>query len=584
MNIEIVFFGKDITCFNRMEEALSSLGRTLIMTRDVPSCKELLSSPGRDLSDFPHRRLFLIIDDSLEKTPDEKKKIKELFSFLTENRENLSPLHALWIADTQERESRPLQEGYPLQGILSKPLSKEVFLFYFQQVSHSFSLLDKMDEQKKLLLTYSKLSSVGEVSMQVAHEVSSPLILLHEQIKQLWKDLQSKIPPRSKDKLIHIDKNCDRIIRILNSLLHLSRGQREIPIKMDVRILINNVLLLFESQFKNKNIVLKVSFPEKMLLVQVGESELTQVLFNLIKNSIEAIENLQEKEPKWISLKVDTKDKKDLHIEVEDSGQGVPKHIQHKIHQSFFTTKATGTGLGLSICQSILKKYGGRLHLDQKAPHTLFRLRLPYANATRTNISTSAHTSTSTCISTHTTSKDNLLPTRQGLPSESLANHSELEKENPPRSWRPLKILVVEDEVDLCKMLAREFTHKGHETFMAFNGLEALEVIYKNKMDILICDLRLPKMSGIDLVKRVRKEFKKGPMVFFMTGGNEHPEMLPSTHILFKPFSLEQISHQVEKTFFKSESLPLLQAQTQTPAQAPIQTPVSPKGGNGKGH
>ena len=519
MDIEIIFFGKDMDSFHRMEEVLSGSGNTLVMTRDVLSCKEMLSSSRRGA--------FLIIDAVLRDISYEGNKIKELFSFLEESK---YPCYTLWIGDIHEQKNMHWQKGCKIQGALSKPISKEAFALYFQQVSHYFSLLDKIDEQKKLLSTYSKLSSIGEVSMQVAHEVSSPLILLHEQIKQLWVGLQSKISSPHKDMLIHIDKNCDRIIRILTTLLHLSRGQSENPIKMDVRILINNVLLLFENQFKSKNIVLKISFPERMQLVEVGESELTQVLFNLIKNSIEAVENLPEKKKKWVSLNVHTKVKNHLSIEVEDSGQGVPKHIQHKIHQSFFTTKATGTGLGLSICQNILKKYGGKLFLDQKAPHTLFRMELPCLNIPTKNIPQSS----------------------QSLQS-SQSSQNPQQKKTPLNPIRSLKILVVEDEVDLCKMLAKEFASNGHEAFTAFNGLEALDLMSKNKMDILICDISLPKMNGVDLVKRVREKLKVYPRVFFMTGAHKEPKLLPETHLFYKPFSLEKISRQVEQAFFDDQ-------------------------------
>ncbi len=110
-------------------------------------------------------------------------------------------------------------------------------------------------------------------------------------------------------------------------------------------------------------------------MIQCRESEIAQVLFNLLINACQAEEQLSER---WVTLNCEEEDEK-IRIVVKDSGPGIPTDIRQKIFQPFFTTKdiGQGTGLGLSVSVGLVEGHNGQLWLDDKEQNTTFIVQLP---------------------------------------------------------------------------------------------------------------------------------------------------------------------------------------------------------------
>src|SRR5262249_29659988 len=103
--------------------------------------------------------------------------------------------------------------------------------------------------------------------------------------------------------------------------------------------------------------------------------QLQQVLFNLVSNAVEAMESVAER---VILIKTKLDESREIHVTVEDSGNGIDQKDIDRIFSSFFTTKVDGMGMGLSICRSIIESHGGRLWATPGRPHgTIFRFTLP---------------------------------------------------------------------------------------------------------------------------------------------------------------------------------------------------------------
>lgn len=143
-----------------------------------------------------------------------------------------------------------------------------------------------------------------------------------------------------------------------------------------VNAIIEETLSLCREKFYNHGIQITVNIElELTYMVECRSVEISQVFLNLLNNSHDAILDLNEK---WI--KIDVKDSGEyVEVSITDSGSGIPKEIQDKMMQPFFTTKEVGkgTGLGLSISRGIIDSHQGKMYIDPNNKNTCFIIKLP---------------------------------------------------------------------------------------------------------------------------------------------------------------------------------------------------------------
>lgn len=141
-----------------------------------------------------------------------------------------------------------------------------------------------------------------------------------------------------------------------------------------LRDLIQEALDLCDVKIRYGNISIQNNTHQDIML-NCPPNDIIQVLANLINNSCDAIQNLKNK---WIEVE-SVRNEKWIIIKVTDSGSGIPKQLQSKVFESFFTTKNenSGTGLGLSISKKIIEDTGGVLYINNDSPHTQFIIELP---------------------------------------------------------------------------------------------------------------------------------------------------------------------------------------------------------------
>ena len=146
-----------------------------------------------------------------------------------------------------------------------------------------------------------------------------------------------------------------------------------------MKSLVADALELCSSRFHYHRVRMKVSAIPEDLKIEARGVQIAQVLLNLLNNSFDAVEHLEDR---WISIDVaETPDA--VELSVTDSGKGVPAEIREKIMQPFFTTKeiGKGTGLGLSISKGIVDSHSGQFFLDAACANTRFVVRLPKRGA-----------------------------------------------------------------------------------------------------------------------------------------------------------------------------------------------------------
>lgn len=170
-----------------------------------------------------------------------------------------------------------------------------------------------------------------------------------------------------------IRSQSERLMEFTESFRHLSylpEPQKKI---FSFTALLQNLSVLLESDFAGRSIHFELhSFPSSIEM-DGDENLLSQVLLNLLKNSMQALEGQTDGE---ISITVLQKER--LCVEITDNGPGIPSDIQEQVFIPFFTTKSEGMGIGLSLCQQIIRQHGGRLFIKESRPgRTVFCIDLP---------------------------------------------------------------------------------------------------------------------------------------------------------------------------------------------------------------
>lgn len=231
------------------------------------------------------------------------------------------------------------------------------------------------EEQSKLVQA-SKLVSLGEMAGGIAHEINTPLSVISIRTENLIESLSAKINDKQREEFDQLLSTVDKIATIISGLRSFARDAKNDSYDtVDIRQVIDETLALCSERIAHRCIPIEVHAEDHPIYVNCRSVEISQVLMNLLNNSLDAIAELSEK---WIKLQL-TETPNEIEIRVTDSGLGIPKEVRVKMLEPFFTTKpiGKGTGLGLSISAGIVRAHGGELTYDDQSPNTCFTIRLP---------------------------------------------------------------------------------------------------------------------------------------------------------------------------------------------------------------
>ena len=216
-------------------------------------------------------------------------------------------------------------------------------------------------------------------------------------------------------------------------------------------------------------------------LIRGNETEIFEVIVNLIKNSVEALTHGGQ-----IVIKTYARDN-EVTMEVADNGVGISREHLAKVFDPFFTTKGLqGTGMGLAACRGIVGRHSGEITVESEpGKGATFRVKLPME----------------------------------------AAHGRSVEPEACPVQDLCLRILLIDDERDVVLLLRESLAMYGHTVFAANSGREALDIIGNTRVDAIICDLAMPEMDGWEVGRQVREAFKAReipqPLFFLLTGWGE---------------------------------------------------------------
>jgi signal transduction histidine kinase len=225
-----------------------------------------------------------------------------------------------------------------------------------------------------------RLAMVGKLSSHILHEINNPVTVISgkaEKIQSLVESLPiSEGRQKIHDTMIKIIEMTERIHKIIRSMKNLTRANESEPcLETKVSDLVNEVYDLVDLIAKKNRVVLRRPRIDADFEIPMRRLRLSQLMVNLMSNSIDAIATGDER---WVEVKA-SKDDRWAYIHVTDSGHGVPEHFRSRLFETFFSTKGAGqgTGIGLSLSRDIAREHGGDIYLDESSGRTCFVVKLP---------------------------------------------------------------------------------------------------------------------------------------------------------------------------------------------------------------
>ena len=217
-----------------------------------------------------------------------------------------------------------------------------------------------------------RLASVGRLAAGVAHEIRNPL----SSIKGFATYFKQRYPDRPEDQQTAdiMIQEVDRLNRVVGQLLEFAKPVPVKPKPVSLQALLNDSIKLIRDRAAEKNISIQTKNNTRMAEVRIDPDRINQVLLNLYLNAIDSMESGGE-------LKVEIfsdGQRRNVVIQVSDTGRGISRENLSKIFEPYFTTKSTGTGLGLAIAHNIVEAMGGKMTVvSDKEVGTTFTVALP---------------------------------------------------------------------------------------------------------------------------------------------------------------------------------------------------------------
>lgn len=235
------------------------------------------------------------------------------------------------------------------------------------------------DEYIVKLMQSNKMRALGEMAGGIAHEINNPLAIIQGSLEILNRLLEPEELSRTEHIIKTIEKTVDRVSKIIHGLRVLSHGEISVNYRSNVSLdeILIDTLSCCQEKFRSSGVKLAVDIDASIKndKFHLNRTLLSQVFLNILNNAYDAIKNNDDK---WIKIQV-SKSSNELDFFFIDSGLGIPKELQSKIFQPFFTTKGVGegTGIGLRVCKSIIEDLNGSIYVDENFKNTCFHVVIP---------------------------------------------------------------------------------------------------------------------------------------------------------------------------------------------------------------
>lgn len=379
--------------------------------------------------------------------------------------------------------------------------------------------ITKRKQTEEEMLKIEKLNSIGTLAGGVAHDFNNILTIILGNISML--KTYKNIDEKTEKKLLNIEKTVFQAKDLTKQLLTFSKGSNPLKKITYINVLIKETAIL---ALCGTNVMCNLTLPNDLWPVEIDPGQISQVISNLIINAYQSMPNggVVTVKARNITLLdneiIGLSSGKYINISFKDQGVGIDESNLLKIFDPYFTTKKTGSGLGLTSCYSIIKKHNGHIIVKSKlGKGTVFQVYLPAC---------------------------------EGIPIEmEQISQSVFHGEN--------KILVMDDEIEIRKVISSMLNHLGYKVELSKDGAEVIK-FYEDALkrntpfDAVIMDLTIPGgMGGEEAIKhllRIDPDIKAIVSSGYSASSViSHYKEYGFKGVINKPYTLEELSKELNK-------------------------------------
>jgi len=360
-----------------------------------------------------------------------------------------------------------------------------------------------------------RFTAAGQLLADVAHEVGNPLMAIAAHAEARIGDVT--VSPTEREEMQQILRQAQRATKLLRGLVRFVRPTQRQVSSLNLNDVVRGALDIVSYRFGVDEITMGGELDPALPPVQGDAIALEQVVVNLLSNAIDALRTI--KPPRRLTVDSWVLNG-NVSIGVSDNGPGVAPEVLDRLFRPFASTKGRrGTGLGLYVSRQIVREAGGDLVLDTApAGGARFVATLPAASGAR--------------------------PTPPPAP---LA----VGVTPPLRRLAGVRILLVDDEDAVRRPMAKFLTRRGAEVHEAGDGLQALALLEHQAVDVILADLRMPRMSGTDLFAALQKSRPElAVRLLFLSGdvsqlAEPGSTPVPRERVLVKPVELAELERRI---------------------------------------
>jgi ligand-binding sensor domain-containing protein/signal transduction histidine kinase/DNA-binding response OmpR family regulator len=383
--------------------------------------------------------------------------------------------------------------------------------------------IDLFEREKEREIYNAKI----EFFTNVAHEIRTPLTLIKMPLDKLLS--RQTLDSETEESLNIMKKSTNRLIALTNQLLDFRKAEENkfslTFTKADINEMLEEMHSIFKTAADQKSLHFTVEMPRITLHAFVDEEAVKKIIVNLFNNAIKYADKKAS-----VRMLPFSSDDTMFHIEFKNDGYKIPYDLREKIFEPFFrikeTEKEAGTGVGLPLAKALVELHKGNLELrTTKDEWNLFILSLPIHQDMEIDLKNT---------STDEVKNENEMMTCP----EDLVDMS-----------KPI-ILVVEDNKEILSFIQRELW-QNYQTRFALNGQQALEVLEKENVQLVISDIMMPVMDGIELCRKIKTDiqFSHIPIILLTARNSLHSKIegleAGADAYIEKPFSFDHLNAQI---------------------------------------